>query len=96
MNQLNGTTIHHGWILSGYGSRGTAELDFMADLDRKYKAGEIGFDEVILNTKKLDIKFIYLFDERYVEDFKKIRDKKGYQIVYSRPEGALLGLMNIH
>lgn len=70
MDQLNGSNIHHGWIISGYGAKSTSELSIAADLDRKFQIGEADFSELLDYFSSISINKVIIILDDYSEDKK--------------------------
>lgn len=91
MDQLNGSLIHHGWLISGYGSRSTDELSFFADLDNKLKNDQLHMDDIICKARTNGVKHIYIFGDRYLRLFDKLeRINCGFRERYRDSSGLLL------
>lgn len=65
MDQMKGSTFHYGWIVAGYGSRSTSEVNKFVDLDRGYQNGKNSVEELILEAKHIGIRKIIIFPEDY-------------------------------
>lgn len=91
MDQLNGSLIHKGWLVSGYGSRSTDELSFFADLDNKLKNGQLDLEDIICKARTIGVKHIYIFGDRYLNLFDKLEGGNcGYRQKLRNSNGLLL------
>jgi hypothetical protein len=88
MSQLIGSNIHNGWIIAGYGSKSTPELDKFVDLDRKFQNKDINFKGFIDEIYSMQVGKIIVFRDDYNYElqnqidnyFKSLKNSKSLKI----------------
>ena len=97
MQQLNGSTIHYGWLISGYGSRSTPELGSAIHLDQQFQLGNLEFSSLVDSLRKIGVKKVIIFKRDYSRDISKaiadmVKVNNNVDILLDDDEGTILFL----
>ncbi len=94
MEQLKGGTIHHGWIVAGYGARSTPELKEFTKLDRQIQRGKLGFKSIMELAREIKVRKLVVFKEYYSDNqLSYLKNAKGLRIMYSSNDGLLCEIL---
>lgn len=92
MEQLKGSTIHHGWLVSGYGARDTLELKKLNHLDHQFQRGAIPFDILLGKAREFKVEKLVVFTNNYsVEQITEIKSlaSKELRLLFETDQGTL-------
>jgi hypothetical protein len=92
MEQLKGSTIHYGWLVSGYGSRSTPELSELTNLDHLFQSGKISLSGLFNKAREIGIYKVIIFKKDYESAQRVQIDSSESNILFESEEGLLLGL----
>jgi hypothetical protein len=92
MEQLKGSTIHYGWLVSGYGSRSTPELSELTYLDQLFQSGKLSLSGLLNKAREMGIYKVIIFKSDYESAQRVQIDSNESNILFESEEELLLCL----